>query len=151
MEEVLTDLAKETGLTIRVLLGKGRGRVESRLRAEAVYVEREVGGINLTEAAKYLQRDLSTLSLALKRLEEELSRDSGRQMQMERLCTPLRQGRRRNYNKQSRTRIRRIITWLVLPSPPPYEKLLKNRIQFSYHGRVYLEKFQNGFFQFLSG
>jgi chromosomal replication initiation ATPase DnaA len=97
MEEVLTDLAKETGLTIRVLLGKGRGRVESRLRAEAAYVGREVGGISLTEAAKYLRRDLSTLSLALKRLEEGLSRDSGREMQMERLCTRLRQGRRRNY------------------------------------------------------
>ena len=29
MEEVLTDLAKETGLRIRVLLGKERGRLES--------------------------------------------------------------------------------------------------------------------------
>ena len=75
MEEVLTDLAKETGLTIRVLLGKGRGRVES----QAAYVGREAGGISLTEAAKYLRRDLSTstLSSASKRLEEELSRDSG--------------------------------------------------------------------------
>jgi hypothetical protein len=45
---------------------------------------REVGGISLTEAAKYLRRDLSTLSLALKRLEEKLSRDRGWQMQMER-------------------------------------------------------------------
>ena len=100
MEEVLTDLAKETGLTIRVLLGKGRGRVESRLRAEAAYVGREAGGISLTEAAKYLRRDLSTstLSSASKRLEEELSRDSGGRCRWSgRLCTRLRQGRRPNY------------------------------------------------------
>lgn len=97
MEEILTDLVKETGKTVRVLLGKGRGRVESRLRAQAAYVGREVGGISLTEAAKYLGRDLSTMSLALRRLEEEIATDGARQMQMERLCTRLRQGRRRNY------------------------------------------------------
>ena len=37
------------------------------------------------------------MSLAVKRLEEEIATDSGRQMEMERLCTRLRQGRRRNY------------------------------------------------------
>lgn len=97
MEEILTDLIKETRITVRVLLGKGRGRVESRLRAEAAYVGREVGGISLTESAKYLRRDLSTISLALKRLEDELATNSGRRSRMERLCTRLRQGRRRSY------------------------------------------------------
>ena len=97
MEEILNDLAKEMGMTVRLLLGKRRGRVESRLRAEAAYVGREVGGISLTEAAKYLRRDLSTISLALKRLEDELSTNSGRRSRMERLCTRLRQGRRRSY------------------------------------------------------
>ena len=97
MEEILTEIAKEAGKAVKVLLGKGRGRVESRLRAEAGYVGREVGGISLTEAAKYLGRDLSTMSLALKRLEGELAADRVRRMQMERLCTGLRQGRRRKY------------------------------------------------------
>ena len=97
MEEILAEVARETGITVRELRGKGRGRAESRLRAEAAYVGHEVGGISLTEAAKYLGRDLSTMSLALKRLGEELARDSRRRMQMERLCTRLRQGRRRNY------------------------------------------------------
>ena len=69
MEEILRELARGTGMTIRGLLGKGRGRVESRLRAEAAYVGREVGGISLTEAARYLGRDSSTMSLAVKRLE----------------------------------------------------------------------------------
>ncbi|MBI4529069.1 MAG: hypothetical protein HY695_35170 [Deltaproteobacteria bacterium] len=58
---------------------------------------REVGGISLTEAAKYLRRDLSTIPLAVKRVEDELARDSGRRSRLERLCTHLRQGRRRNY------------------------------------------------------
>ena len=68
MEEILAELARETGITVRELRGKGRGRAESRRRAEAAYVGREVGGISLTEAAEYLGRDLSTMSLALKRL-----------------------------------------------------------------------------------
>jgi REP-associated tyrosine transposase len=97
MEEIAVGLAKGTGKAVGALRGKGRGRVESRLRAEAAYIGREVGGISLTQAAKYLRRDLSTLSLALKRLEAELATDSGRQMEMERLCAWLRQGRRRNY------------------------------------------------------
>ena len=67
MEEILAEVARETGITVRELRGKGRGRAESRLRAEAAYVGHEVGGISLTEAAKYLGRDLSTMSLALKR------------------------------------------------------------------------------------
>ena len=39
------------------------------------------------------------MSLVVKRLEEEIATDSGRQMEMERLCTRLRRGRRRNYQK----------------------------------------------------
>ena len=97
MEEILRELARGTGMTLRGLLGKGRGRVESRLRAAAAYIGREVGAITLTEAAKYLGRDSSTMSLAVKRLEEEIATDSGQQIEMERLCTRLRQGRRRNY------------------------------------------------------
>ena len=97
MEEILRELARGTGMTIRGPLGKGRGRVESRLRTEAAYVGREVGVISLTEAAKYLGRDSSTMSLAVKRLEEEIATDSARQIEMERLCTRLQQGRRRNY------------------------------------------------------
>jgi len=46
---------------------------------------------------KYLGRDVSTISLALKRLESELAADNDRRVQMERLCTRIRQGRRRNY------------------------------------------------------
>jgi hypothetical protein len=76
-------------------LGEAK-RLENKI-VEVADVGREVGGISLTEAAKYLGPDLSTLSLAVKRLEEEIATDSGRQIQIERLCTRLRQARRRNY------------------------------------------------------
>jgi len=82
---------------VAALLGKRRGRRESRLRAEVAYLGREVGGIAVTVAAKYLGRDQSTMSLALRRLEEELSTDNSRRRDMEQLCARLRQGRRRKY------------------------------------------------------
>lgn len=97
MADVLQEIIAGAGVAIGVILNKGRGRKGSRLRAEAAYVGREVGGIGLTEAAKYLGRDLSTMSLALTRLEEGLHTDIKRRNQLEAICTRLRQGRRRKY------------------------------------------------------
>ena len=97
MAEVLQEIVRGAGLSIAVVLNKGRGRKGSRLRAEAAYVGREVGGIGLTEAAKYMGRDQSTMSLAVKRLEEGLERDIERRTQLEDFCTRLRQGKRRKY------------------------------------------------------
>ncbi len=70
---------------------------EPRLRAEAAYVGRELGGISLTQAAQYLGRDLSTMSLALTRLENELGSDGEKRKRLDSLCVRLRQGRRRKY------------------------------------------------------
>jgi len=97
LAEILKDIAGEAGVTVAALLGKRRGRTESRLRAEVAYVGRAVGGISVTAAAKYLRRDQSTMSLALKRLEWKLSTDNSRRKHMEQLCARLRQGRRRKY------------------------------------------------------
>jgi REP element-mobilizing transposase RayT len=97
MGEIMSELAAEVGLSMGVLLGKGRGREESKIRAEAAYVGREVGGISQTEAARYLGRDLSTVSLALKRVEEELAASVSRRKRMDQLCARLRQGRRIKY------------------------------------------------------
>ena len=97
MAEVLQEIVRGAGLSIAVVLNKGRGRKGSRLRAEAAYVGREVGGIGLTEAAKYMGRDQSTMSLAVKRLEEGLEKDIKRRKQLEAFCTRLRQGKRRKY------------------------------------------------------
>jgi putative transposase len=97
MTDIVQEIARGAGVSDGVVLNKGRGRIGSRLRAEAAYVGREVGGITLTEAAKYLGRDLSTMSLALKRLEDELRTDSHQRKRLEHLCARLRQGRRRKY------------------------------------------------------
>lgn len=97
MTDIVQEIVRGAGVSDGVVLNKGRGRIGSRLRAEAAYVGREVGGITLTEAAKYLGRDLSTMSLALKRLEDELRTDSHQRKRLEHLCARLRQGRRRKY------------------------------------------------------
>jgi REP element-mobilizing transposase RayT len=97
MEDVLQEIIADEGVAIGVILNKGRGRQGSRLRAEVAYVGREVGGIGLTEAAKYLGRDPSTMSFALTRLEERLNTDVKRRKQLEVICTRLRQGRRPKY------------------------------------------------------
>ena len=97
MAEVLQEIVRGTGLSVAVILNKGRGRIGSRLRGEAAYVAREVGGIGITEAAKYMGRDQSTMSLAVKRLEEGLEKDIKRRKQLEDVCTRLRQGKRRKY------------------------------------------------------
>jgi putative transposase len=99
MPEVLQEVILGSGKDIGAILGKGRGRIGSRLRAQAAYVAREVGGIRLTEAAKYLGRDLSTVSLAVKRLEEEIRNDPKLRKRMEEISTRLRRGRTRQYQR----------------------------------------------------
>jgi putative transposase len=97
MADVIQAIIADAGLAIGEILNKGRGRRGSRLRAEAAYVGREVGGIGLTEAAKYLGRDLSTMSLAMKRLEDGLHTDVKRRNQLMAICARLRRGRRHKY------------------------------------------------------
>ena len=99
MEEVLQEMIRGSGIDIAAMLGKGRGRAGSRLRAEAVYVGREVGGIRLTVAAKYLRRDLSTLSLAVKRLEEQIPTETKLRKRLQDICAQLRTGRIRQYQR----------------------------------------------------
>jgi hypothetical protein len=97
MSDVVREIVRGAGVADTMVLAKGRGRIGSRLRTEAAYVGREVGGISLTEAARYLGRDLSTMSLALKRLEEELRSDRDQRKRLEIVCARLRRGRRRKY------------------------------------------------------
>ena len=97
MGEIIEEIVQAAGVSRETVLSKGRGRMGSRLRAEAAYAGREVGGIGLSESAKYLGRDLSTMSLALKRMDEELRTNSQQRRRLERLCARLREGRRRKY------------------------------------------------------
>ncbi len=88
-----------SGKEIRAILSKGRGRIGSRLRTKAVYVAREVGGIRLTEAAKYVGRDLSTVSLAVKRLEKQIQGDPKLRKRLEEISARLRRGRSLQYQR----------------------------------------------------
>jgi hypothetical protein len=63
----------------------------------ADFLTRAVGGIGITDAAKYMGRDQSTMSLAVKRLEDGPERDAKRRKQLEDLCPRLRPGRKRIY------------------------------------------------------
>jgi len=97
MADILREIARQAAVSDSVVLSKRRGRMGSRMRAEAAYLAREVGGISLTEAARYLGRDPSTMSLALKRLEESLPTDRPTRHRLERICIRLREGRQRKY------------------------------------------------------
>ncbi len=78
-------------------LDKIRGHEASRLRAIAAYVAREVGGIKLTETARYFTRDLSTLSLRVKKLEEEMNEQPALRERLRQLCDNLRTNKKRKY------------------------------------------------------
>ena len=97
IKEVLDEVARLSGVEVGGVLGKGRGRIHSLLRAQTAYVAREVGGISMTQAATYLQRDLSTVSLAVKKIEERMLTDIRLHKDLEHLCAVLRTGRKRQY------------------------------------------------------
>jgi hypothetical protein len=99
LAEVLQEIVRVSGKEIGAILSKGRGRIGSRLRAEAVYGAREVGGIRLTEAAKYVGRDLSTVSLAVKRLEKQIQGDPKLRKRLEEISARLRRGRSPQYQR----------------------------------------------------
>ena len=77
--------------------GGGRGREGSRIRAKAGYVGREVGGLRLVEMVGYLRRDLATLSIGIRKLEERMKREVEIKRQVERLCLDVKRGRKRKY------------------------------------------------------
>jgi len=97
ISEIADESVKQWGRTVSEIRSKRRGRQESMLRAVVAYVGREIGGITLTEAARYLRRDLVTLSLAVKRVEEKMKKDKNLQRRVEDLCRKLREGRKHKY------------------------------------------------------
>jgi len=95
--EVVEEVARQWRRDIAEVLGKGRGRETSKLRATAAYVGREVGGLKLTAMANYLRRDLATLSLGIKKLEQRMKGELELREQIKRLCEKVRRGRKRKY------------------------------------------------------
>lgn len=97
VREIMGEVLQCWGGTVSEVLSKRRGRQESLLRAIVAYAGCEVGGIALRETASDLGRDLSTVSLAVKRLAEKMREDRKLQKQVENLCRVLREGRKRKY------------------------------------------------------
>lgn len=97
VREIMGEVLQCWGGTVSEVLSKRRGRQESLLRAIVAYARCEVGGIALRETASDLGRDLSTVSLAVKRLAEKMREDRKLQKQVENLCCVLREGRKRKY------------------------------------------------------
>lgn len=91
MSEIVDRVGRQWGRGVSEICGKGRGRQESMLRAIAAYVGREVGELSLTETAKYLKRDLATLSLGIRRLEEKIRKDTVLREQVDNFCGMLRE------------------------------------------------------------
>lgn len=97
VEEIVQAIGRRWGKKISEIRSKRRTRQEAMIRAIAAYVGREVGGITLTETARYLRRDLATLSLGVRKLEEGLEKDARLRQRIRHLCKELRRGRKRKY------------------------------------------------------
>lgn len=89
VEEIVDRIGREYGKTPREILGRGRGRREAELRAIVSYVGREIGGLKLTQAAKVFARDVSALSLGVKKLEARMLRDEPLRRRVQKLCAHL--------------------------------------------------------------
>jgi hypothetical protein len=98
IEEIVDRIGREYGKTAREILGRGRGRREAELRAIVCYVGREIGGLKLTQAAKVFTRDISALSMVVKKLEGRMLKDESLRRRVQKLCASLIGEGRRKYS-----------------------------------------------------
>jgi len=73
---------------------RARSFPEPASRSDGISGERS-GGIRLANAAKYLGRDLNTLSVAVKKLQEKMQTDTKLYNDLQELCARMRKGRQR--------------------------------------------------------
>ena len=64
MDEIIETVGKEYGLTEEEMSATGRQRVRAEARGMIAYLVRETTGLSLTELARRMNRDVSTLSFA---------------------------------------------------------------------------------------
>jgi len=89
VKEIVDSVSRKYRKTAREILGRGRGRREAELRAIVCYVGRQIGGLKLTQAAKVFARDISALSLVVKRLEAKMLKDEPLRQRVQKLCASL--------------------------------------------------------------
>ena len=97
MSEIVGEVGRGWDMAASEIHSKGRGRLEAMLRAVAAYVGREIGGMTLTKAAGYLRRDLATLSIGVRKLEQKMKEDPKLRQRVEGLIERLKQGRKKQY------------------------------------------------------
>lgn len=88
-QQIVDRISREFGRPAREILGKGRGRRQAELRAIVCYVGREIGGLKLTQATKVFARDISALSIGVKRLEGRMLQDEPFRERVQRLRASL--------------------------------------------------------------
>jgi len=64
LDEIIETVGKEYGLTEEEMSATGRQRVRAEARGMIAYLVRETTGLSLTELARRMNRDVSTLSFA---------------------------------------------------------------------------------------
>lgn len=89
INEVLILVAREYMLDMKDLTSAGRERTAAEARAMTALLVRENTKLTLSDLAKHLGRDLSTMSYGAKRLVERARRDKSLSERIERLATEL--------------------------------------------------------------
>jgi REP element-mobilizing transposase RayT len=93
-------VARELGLQEANIRGKGRNRAAARSRAIVAYVAREETGHSLKSVARYVGRDEATLTVAVRRLEDQMADDPQLSARVAHLRRVIRRGAQRRINKQ---------------------------------------------------
>ena len=92
--EIRERVCKHYGLPPSVVLRRGRGRENARIKRVMAWVGREVGGLTNQEMGVELAQDPAALSRGLGKLADELAKDAKLRSVVQTLCDGLRKGKR---------------------------------------------------------
>ena len=92
--EIRERVCKHYGLPLSVVLRRGRGRENARIKRVIAWVGREVGGLTNQEMAMEMAQDPAALSRGLGKLADELAKDAKLRSVVQMLCDGLRKGKR---------------------------------------------------------
>jgi len=92
--EIRERVCKHYGLPLSVVLRRGRGRENARIKRVIAWVGREVGGLTNQEVAMEMAQYPAALSRGLGKLADELAKDAKLRRLAQMLCDGLRKGKR---------------------------------------------------------
>lgn len=97
MSEVVREISKAYKVPTQRIVDSSNNREGALLRGISAYVAKEIGGVTLSEAAKHFGRDQATISIAVTKLRERLSKDEYLAGQIMSIMEGLRIGRKTKY------------------------------------------------------